>query len=543
VPEEQRAEQPPEGVLAWLIPVWSTTDNEIIRKCGFDALLFLRYLRMMLKILLPVTCVVVPVLVPINHLSGSNAQATFLDVFSISNVAPRHAASRLWIHWALGTCVVVWVLYVVHEETLTYVKAKQRYTSRRSYQAQPSANTILVANIPETLLTDEKLMKVFDIFPGGVRDIHIGRDTRSLSSMLSTRERIVDAIELAETKLIAMCISKRTGVHPGLTRSDWTPRAWLDVLGSRRTGREGADHSTARDQAVSAHSSKGRPLRPGSEPSSGKQDDLTTPCDRGSFRSPPYTFGNDRDAEAVWRRYVKPEDRETTRLPVFAASWFPSLPLMGRKVDRIYHLRDRLQELNQKIELSIRDQANDGPLLNNAFVRFNDQIAAHLACQSVMHGTPHHMTPRILDVNPQDVIWNNLALGWRQRWVRVCVTLSASIGFIVLYAVPVAFTSMLANLDALASKVSWLSWLTDWPDAIKNVIQGVLPPALLQIILLLVPAAYRYLMHLQGAQTGTIRELGVQTWYFLFLFVQVSESSVHVSRRTSKLVARTAHVT
>jgi hypothetical protein len=496
--------------LAWLRPVWSTSDDRIIRKCGFDAFLFLRYLRMMLRVFLPVTSVLLPVLAPINRLSGTNARTAFLDVFSISNVAPRHAADRLWLHWALGTLVVAWVCYVAHDETLAYVKAKQRYTSDRSYRAQPSANTILVANIPETLLTYEKLKKVFDVFPGGVRDIHISRDTRSLSSMLSTRDQIVEAIELAETKLIAMCVSEHTGVHRGHKRSIWTPRTWLDAFGKKGTGQARASRSRVRSQPVGS---------PGS-----------TSC----------TVGSNRDTDAAWRRYVKPQDRETARLPVLALSWFPSLPLLGKKVDLIHHLRDRLQELNQEIELSTRDQAEDHPLLNNAFVRFNDQIAAHLACQSVVHGAPHCMAPRILDVNPNDIIWDNLALGWRQRCIRVCLGMSASTGLIVLYAVPVAFTSFLANLDVLASKVSWLSWLTDWPDAIKSVVQGVLPPAFLQVILVLVPVVYRYLMHFQGAPTGIVRELGVQTWYFLFLFIQVSEPSSDASCQTGNPVLRSA---
>ena len=81
---------------------------------------------MMLRVFLPVTSVLLPVLAPINRLSGTNARTAFLDVFSISNVAPRHAANRLWLHWALGTLVVAWVCYVVHDETLAYVKAKQR---------------------------------------------------------------------------------------------------------------------------------------------------------------------------------------------------------------------------------------------------------------------------------------------------------------------------------------------------------------------------------------------------------------------------------
>ena len=110
----------------------------------------------------------------------------------------------------------------------------------------------------------------------------------------------------------------------------------------------------------------------------------------------------------------------------------------------------------------------------------------------------------------------------------MCIGLSASTSLIVLYAVPVAFTSFLANLDVLASNVSWLSWLADWPDNVKSVVQGVLPPAFLQAILLLVPVLYRCIMHFQGASTGSVKELGVQTWFFLFLFVQVSGSSMDV---------------
>lgn len=471
--DQQCIEEPPEGLLAWLKPVWSTTDDVIVEKCGFDAFLFLRYLRMLLKVFLPVTFIVLPVLAPINRLSGNNEGSAFLDVFSISNVAPRHAARRLWAHWALGTLVVAWVCYVIHEETLVYIKAKQRHTSDVRYQDQPSANTILVANIPETLLSNEKLKGVFDIFPGGVREVHIGRDTRSLSSILSTRDRIVEALELAETKLIATCVSQQVGAD-------------------------------------------GDPLL-------SEQDELTTSRHDDFPRSASTTVGSDTEVEAAWRRYVRPQDRETIRLPVLAKPWFPSLPLLGRKVDRIHHLRDRLRELNQEIESSSREQSDDLPLLNNAFVRFNDQIAAHLACQSVAHGVPHCMAPRILDVHPDDVIWDNLALGWRQRWIRKCIGLSASTSLIVLYAVPVAFTSFLANLDVLASNVSWLSWLADWPDTVKSVVQGVLPPAFLQVILLLVPVLYRCIMHFQGASTGSVRELGVQTWFFLFLFVQVSE--------------------
>jgi len=214
-------------------------------------------------------------------------------------------------------------------------------------------------------------------------------------------------------------------------------------------------------------------------------------------------------------------NRETTRLPLVVRAWLPPVPFFGRKVDLIHQLQETLQTLNEEIA-SARARSGSFTPLNNAFVQFNRQVAAHMACQSVLHGKPHRMTPRILEVDPTDVIWDNLALSWRQRWIRVSIGLSVSTSLIFLYAIPVAFTSFLANLDVLASNVSWLSWLLLWPSSIKSIIQGVLPPALLQVLLLLVPTAYRQVMHFQGATTGSARELGVQNWHFIFLFAQVS---------------------
>lgn len=98
----------------------------------------------------------------------------------------------------------------------------------------------------------------------------------------------------------------------------------------------------------------------------------------------------------------------------------------------------------------------------------------------------------------RDVLLDKLALCWRQRWLRVSVSLSVSASLIVIYAVTVAFTSFLANLDPLASNLSWLSRLSHCQDAIKSVIEGVLPPALLQVLPILVPNVCGYTMQFQA---------------------------------------------
>lgn len=452
-------------MIAWVLPVWSTPDDTILQKCGLDALFFVRYLRMMIWIFLPITLVVTPGLAPVNRLSGKHARTSVLDVFAISNIAPGQVASKLWTHWALGVLVVVWVCYVVHCEALAFVEAKQEYARSQHYRSQSRATTILVGNIPEAFLTEDKLRDAFDVFPGGVRDVYINRNDSNLTAKLAAREKLVTALETAQTKLIAARVS--------------------DVAATR--GSQGSGNLSQR----SGHA-------------------LGAVC------------GKDQGRKSCAGPQTMPKtNRETTRLPLVIRAWLPPVPFFGRKVDLIHQLQETLQTLNQEIA-SARARSGSCTPLNNAFVQFNRQVAAHMACQSVLHGKPHRMTPRILEVDPTDVIWDNLALSWRQRWIRVSIGLSVSTSLIFLYAVPVAFTSFLANLDVLASNVSWLSWLLLWPSSIKSIIQGVLPPALLQVLLLLVPTAYRQVMHFQGATTGSARELGVQNWHFIFLFAQVS---------------------
>jgi len=214
------------------------------------------------------------------------------------------------------------------------------------------------------------------------------------------------------------------------------------------------------------------------------------------------------------------------RLPVVDWSWFPSIPLIGKEVDRIYFLRREVARLNMEIS---EDQNNveKFPFMNSAFIQFNHQVAAHMACQAVSHHVPQHMSPRIVEISPNDVLWDNMSIKWWERYIRFAIVLAISIGLIILYAVPVAFTGLLSRVSVLAARFRWLAWLDKFPPVAKSIIEGVLPPAILQILLVLIPIIYRLLVKLQGVPTGSARELGVQQWYFIFLFIQVSRKTDH----------------
>ena len=228
----------------------------------------------------------------------------------------------------------------------------------------------------------------------------------------------------------------------------------------------------------------------------------------------------DEDGEPAWKMYVKPSDRDTMRLPIFGWSWMISLPLIGKKVDTIYYCRKEVARLNLEIEQDQREPEKY-PLMNSAFVQFNHQVAAHMACQAVSHHIPNQMAPRLVEISPNDVLWDNMSITWWERYLRTAIVLTLIVALVIGWAFPVTFTGLLSQVNYLRENYKWLAWLGRLPGWIISIIQGILPQLFLAILLALLPIILRLLAKNQGVQTGMAVELAVQDYYFFFLFIQV----------------------
>lgn len=670
------------------------------------------------------------------------SNVTGLDQLAWVNVSPKKN-NRYWAHLVLGVVVVVYTCYIFFDELRGYIRLRQAYLTSPQHRLRASATTVLVSGIPRKWCTFEALDGLYDVFPGGVRNIWINRNYDELNDKVKERDKIARTLEGAETALIqsvkkaylkqakaearkskakvpkelqleqkkaadnkgvAMAaapglssgnphqvlhtlddaLSDRSGLPPAEDSTERKmPLAQIPVLGQGievvghgidalgKTVRKGFKqvekgvddrlnttggfddnngHNDDRDdpippdrfrspdpdveKAPHAHDASGDvPFRlkelhddaangPLSEPEkqavpspndqhrfgadgwyddaridqriaqSGNPKDLTdakkgktagfrgwrfhrgdpfgipSPTPHGkeedefplskpspvtpatstketadvgrsdSKRSHKSIFGtgsqkrseypaaynedydpND-DGEPAWKSYIKQKDRETMRLPIFGWKWMPSLPLIGKKVDAIDFCRKELARLNIEIEQDQREPEKF-PLMNSAFVQFNHQVAAHMACQSVSHHTPNNMVPRIVEISPDDVIWENMSIKWWESYVRVGVVVVLITGLIIGWAFPVTFTGLLSQVKYLAETYSWLAWLEKAPTWVLSIIQGLLPQLLLGLLLALLPIILRFLAKNQGNRTGMAVELSVQNYYFAFLFVQV----------------------
>jgi hypothetical protein len=693
VPKARRI-APPVTALESFKNVFTISDRELIRIAGVDGYLFLQYLQLLLRIFIPMTLVILPILLPINKI-GAVDGISGLDSFAWPNVATPEKNHRLWAHLVLAVLVVIWVCFNFYAALRRFVRLRQTILTMPEHRMRASATTILVQSIPRKWLTVTALDALYDVFPGGIKDIWINRNYDELMEKVDKRTKIARQLESAETNLIIECTKKHMKMeaakakeagHQKKSRKERKQdEAMHDARVASDTHEDGTDAGNPHEieqqlqqvleepESSSSSSSSSRstspsrkkgilPMQfvgqgmhavgegfrdvgqgvdrfnkrmlggfkgalgqnkkgqaqppvdgqydvPGSSPTSDEfaqraassdtytrlaaperekyESDATTNepsspkaagkeaeadpeqsekpkkstgfhpfqklksayLGQGDFASPQplkkegqteimelnesekekikydttglydESFTED-DENALWRIYIKPKDRDTMRLPLFNFSWWPSLPLIGKKVDTIYYCRKELARLNAEIA---DDQAHQErfPLMNSAFIQFNHQVAAHMACQSVSHHIPRQMTPRTVEVNPNYVLWDNLSMKWWERYLRMLGVIVLIVALVIFWGIPVSFTGALSQISTLTGKLPWLGFIEKLPIWLKSFIQGVLPPLFLAILFAVLPITLRFLAGLTGTTTAGERELLVQNFYFAFVFVQL----------------------
>ncbi|KAI0676509.1 DUF221-domain-containing protein [Trametes maxima] len=498
-PKSRRAAELTKNILLWPWAIFNANYHEIRSKTGMDAYFFVRFLRMMVRILLPIWLVSWIVLLPVTAVRPDNAGFTGLNRFTFGNV-PSNQQSRYAAHIILVWFFTVWIWWNIRYEMKHFVTTRQKWLIEPENAASAMASTVLITGVPRNYLTEKALFNLFSHLPGGVQKVWLNRDLKEMPELYERRQAAAKKLESAETTLLNTAVKLHNKQQKAAAKAG----------GKATTG--DARKSTDND---------GRPL---TEPSiiDAEQGEIT-----------------------LAEKLVPKNKRPTHRLPPF--SWMPfALPLMGKKVDSIEWARQELAETNEELRKARRTLARDVattsnlpepatnhpdalkaapgtaqtyPPLNSAFVLFNSQIAAHMAAQVLTHHMPYRMAAKNVGVAPEDVIWSNLNMNPYEARVRTAFSWAITIGLVIVWAIPVAFVGAVSNIHSLCTTYKWLAWMCDLPSVIVGIISGILPPALLAVLNMLLPIVLRLLARFQGVTQRTTIELSLMTRYFIFQVV------------------------
>lgn len=112
-----------------------------------------------------------------------------------------------------------------------------------------------------------------------------------------------------------------------------------------------------------------------------------------------------------------------------------SVPCVGRKVDSLEYYHKEISDLNGKI-LAAQRSPEAYPQLSSAFIEFNQQIAAHMAAQCVIHSHELQMAPRFLQIAPSDIIWDNMNIKSLERLIRRFISLTLTSAIVIFWIIP-----------------------------------------------------------------------------------------------------------
>lgn len=206
VPERQRIEPSPKGALAWIKPLFTQSQDQLIERTGIDGFFFLRYLRTVMVIFFVGMCITFPILFPVNATGGGGQSG--LDVLSITNIADK---DRYWAQLLVEWVFLAFFGYWIDRELRFFIKTRQDYVTSPYYADNEFARSILVQSIPQKYLSEDSIKQIYG---PNIETVYINRNFNQLSKNVTKRDKITKKLEASENALIRKCnkIARKKGI-------------------------------------------------------------------------------------------------------------------------------------------------------------------------------------------------------------------------------------------------------------------------------------------------------------------------------------------
>ncbi|KAG8981813.1 hypothetical protein FRB90_006971, partial [Tulasnella sp. 427] len=356
-PPEKRAEKLPRGPWKWFIALVTSPSKDIIRKNGLDAYLFIRFLRVLIFVFGCFTLISWPILLTVNTVGiPDNAGRDGLSRLSWGNI-PTNMQIRYVAHIIVAYILTFLVIWVIRRELATFVKLRHQFLISRSHSKLAQAKTVLITNLPDSVQTEQDLMKMLTFVPGGINKVWIYRQTGELPDLFDERTKACNKLEKAECKLLR------------------------DAMKAKREEEKARRDAERQAKKMAARAAKERKASDETATEEQIQQDVEK---------------NERNRVSVaFGKVVRPTHR---------LGW---IPFYGQKVDTITWCKDEIVRLTEQINTARKTLSQDKSH-GAAFVQCNLQLGANILAQVVVSEEPLRMYDKWTDVAPDDIVWRNI---------------------------------------------------------------------------------------------------------------------------------------
>ncbi|KAI8078269.1 uncharacterized protein B0P05DRAFT_470831, partial [Gilbertella persicaria] len=188
------------GWLSWLNPVIRVSDDTLLQQIGCDALLYIRFVRLLRKLLLLMTILGVCALIPINIVATKNTGIEMLSISGINliNGKLRDDPDTNW-YWSPFVATYVFsglIGYFMYRASCDYIEMRQYYL--RLPENETSMKSLMVSRIPEPMRADQKLKEWIEstkAVPHPIQDTMIGHHSSTLTDLFEKHKVAVEQLE------------------------------------------------------------------------------------------------------------------------------------------------------------------------------------------------------------------------------------------------------------------------------------------------------------------------------------------------------------
>ncbi|KAI8070476.1 hypothetical protein BC940DRAFT_339916 [Gongronella butleri] len=539
---KKHAPQPlPNSFLGWIVPVLRTPHAVVLEKVGLDAVVMLQFLLMAAKLFGLCGFFGTVVLYPISRMggdlwNGTNPNATEPEPAPhvwMYNSGLQQSNSFLWVYLFFTYFFCLATFYFTFLNYRDYVRIRQQFMLKIGLSI-PS-RTVLVTGIPPSLRSDQKLAEYFEkLGIGVVESVHIIRHVHRLLDLIKDRSRYLRYLERAYTSFWGNpCYDPTYNPDALLSEAEcdqqlhalsWSTTSSIRQLHkkhpkSNQYGATTLGAAAAFANAVSAAKKQPADQRQSSSSSSptlSEDEDDGAPVDASAPLLPTHNSGKKKKNKSS--RASSTSSSSSVHGPPRPLAKDGFLGVVGKHVDAIQYFTDKFNEADTMV-VKARKYGKFLPT-SVGFVTFEQPMSASLAAQVLIDSTPFRLNAQLAP-EPRDVIWENIAMHGRERYIRKVLMFGILIVLAVFWVVPISIFSALTSESSLRSYFPWLMDLAEKNKILQQIIQYFLPTLSVVIFMAILPMILNGLSIIEGFPTRSEAEESTFSKYFFFLLVNV----------------------
>ena len=179
------------GMCSWMLSIFTLSDDMILRKCGIDAIQYIRFQRHLLVFMIIITCVCIAIILPINFNMGDiqGGKQNFGHT-TISNL--KADSTVLWVHIIIAILFTPLGIYIMRRFSISL---------RMEYEDDTlSSRTLMLEGVPDDYCKVDYIIRHFqEAYPScEIDDVQIAYSVGKLTDIKEKLETAQRAISYCE---------------------------------------------------------------------------------------------------------------------------------------------------------------------------------------------------------------------------------------------------------------------------------------------------------------------------------------------------------